>query len=461
MSDTRDLGDGEVAHVQGSAAKPYEIKNTGGVYSCSCPAWRNQSVAIDLRTCKHIKRLRGEAAELERVGTPTSVSRPAQTRSSRSRSAPKSTAPPVLLAQSWDSSTDLTGWWMSEKLDGVRAYWNGGEFVSRLGNVYRAPKWFVDGLPDRPLDGELWCGRRLFQKTVSIVRRHDAGEHWREVRFVVFDMPELDEPFETRISTIEEHFAGGDHPYAQALDHERCRGIDHVNEALARVEALGGEGLMVRQPGSRYVAGRSSTLLKIKNFFDAEARVIGHVAGAGRHRGRTGALEVELPDGTRFAVGTGLSDAAREQPPEPGSIITFRYQELSKDGVPRFPTYVGVRHDFHWPETAPTSRAKSRPATSKPAIVSQPQRATTPKQSAPGTSGAGKRRFELDDGASSKFWEIEVSGDRHTVTWGRLGTGGQTKTKIFADAAKALADAEKRIAEKTKKGYRETSACPA
>jgi DNA ligase 1 len=445
MGDIRDLGDGEVAVVQGSAAKPYEIKNTGGVYSCSCPAWRNQSVAIDRRTCKHIKRLRGEAAEHARVGAPETGSKTTSGRTSRSRSVAKSTAPPVLLAQSWDSVTDVVGWWMSEKLDGVRAYWTGAEFVSRLGNVYRAPKWFVDGLPDHPLDGELWCGRRLFQRTVSIVRRHDAGDHWRDVRFVVFDMPELDAPFETRIAKVEERFPAGEHPWALALGHERCRGLAHVREELARIESLGGEGLMVRQPGSRYVSGRSSTLLKIKRFFDAEARIIGHAPGAGRHRGRVGALEVELPDGTRFSVGTGLSDAIRERPPEVGEIITFHYQELSKDGVPRFPSYVGVRDDFAWPG-APTSK---RPKRSK----------TKPKPSPDpvpfGAEGA-RRRFELDDGSSRKFWEIDVAGETYTVTWGRIGTRGQAKRKTFSSPEAAAADADKRIADKTKKGYVET-----
>ena len=445
MSKTRDLNDGEVAHVPGSAAKPYEIKNTGGVYSCSCPAWRNQSFAIDRRTCKHIKALRGEAAERERVGTPEPVSKTAKGRSPRSRAAAKSTAPPVLLAQPWDSTTDVTGWWMSEKLDGVRAYWTGSEFVSRLGNVYRAPKWFVDGLPDHPLDGELWCGRRLFQQTVSIVRRHDAGDHWRDVRFVVFDMPELEEPFETRIARIDERFSAGEHPFAHALDHERCLGLDHVQEALAHVESLGGEGLMVRQPGSLYVAGRSSTLLKIKSFFDAEARVTGYVPGAGRHKGRTGALEVELPDGTRFAVGTGLSDAAREAPPAVGSVITFRYQELSKDGVPRFPSFVGVRDDFAWPGASTPTPTPTAKAKRKTIAVPPPNAA----------SGPGKRRFELDDGKSSKFWEIAVAGETYTVTWGRMGTGGQSKTKSFATADKAQADADKRIAEKRQKGYAE------
>ena len=141
--------------------------------------------------------------------------------------------------------------------------------------------------------------------------------------------------------------------------------VDHLRAELTRVEALGGEGLMLRRPGSAYEVGRSHTLLKVKSFFDAEARVVGHQDGAGRHRGRLGALLVELEDGTRFAVGSGLSDAERGDPPPVGTIITFRYQELSDGGVPRFPTYVGVRHDVVWkPGNSPT-RGAVRPAARK------------------------------------------------------------------------------------------------
>ena len=103
---------------------------------------------------------------------------------------------------------------------------------------------------------------------------------------------------------------------------------------------------MLRQPGSLYEAGRSATLLKVKTFHDAEARVVEHLPGCGRHLGRLGALAAELPDGTRFSIGTGLSDRERENPPPIGSIVTFRYQELTDRGAPRFPSFVRVRHDM-------------------------------------------------------------------------------------------------------------------
>ncbi|MCU0659109.1 MAG: DNA ligase [Polyangiaceae bacterium] len=364
-----DLADGESKEVKGSAARPYVMKNTGGVYSCTCPAWRNQDAGIERRTCKHLRALRGDAAETARLGV-APPPRPVEEGESKE-------GPPVLLAHSWENDVDLTGWWMSEKLDGVRAYWDGKSFVSRLGNPYLAPDWFTAGLPAYPLDGELWGGRKAFQKTISIVRRQDRSDHWKEIVFVVFDLPALDAPFEERLAQGKQVLDALGSPHARYLEQQRCRGVDHMRDELRRVEALGGEGLMMRQPGSRYEVGRSSTLLKVKSFFDAEARVVGHQPGAGKHKGRLGALLVEMPDGTSFSVGTGLSDEERKNPPPIGSVITYRYQELSTGGVPRFPSFVAVREDVAFPTHE--RKSKKNPA------------ATTPPASATPAAGAKRK----------------------------------------------------------------------
>ncbi len=332
-----DLADGETFLMQGSGSKPYELKNTGGVYSCSCPAWRNQSVAIERRTCKHLKKLRGEAAETDRCGAA-----PPPTPKSEARAAAQAKAAPVLLAETWDGQLDPTGWWLSEKLDGVRAYWDGAKLWSRLGNVLHAPEWFVAGLPNHPLDGELFLARKSFQKTIAIVRRQDKSDHWKQVKFLVFDAPAHGGPFEARCDCLR---ALAKHNHAAVHEHTLCKSLAHLKEELARIEALGGEGLMLRQPKSLYVAGRSSTLLKVKSFKDDEAVVIAHQPGAGRHKGRLGALLVRLANGKEFSIGTGFSDKQRESPPPIGSTVTFHYQELSDGGVPRFPTFHAVRDD--------------------------------------------------------------------------------------------------------------------
>ena len=304
-----DLADGESTEMKGSGVKPYVLKNTGGVYSCSCPAWRNQSTAIEQRTCKHLRRLRGDAAEAARLGGAL-PQKPVKQKSANGED--EDAGPSLLLAQSWDNAADLSGWWMSEKLDGVRAYWDGRQFLSRQGNLFHAPDWFVDGFPDVPLDGELWIDRKKFQRTVSIVRRQDKCDLWNEVTFLVFDAPAAAGGFEERIDFVKQTLADRKKPmkFAKPHEHELCKDLDCLRVELARVESLGGEGLVLRQPQSKYEAGRSSTLLKVKRFHDAEAIVTGHQDGLGRHKGRLGALLVKLPNGVLFAVGTGFSDAS-------------------------------------------------------------------------------------------------------------------------------------------------------
>jgi DNA ligase-1 len=328
-----DLKDGDSTTMQGSGRQPYVLKNVGGVYSCSCPAWRNQSLPIEQRTCKHLRKLRGEDAEQKRVG---------QFATSPASHKQKSSSPALLLAETWDNHRDVSDWWMSEKLDGVRAYWNGRQFLSRQGNQFHAPAWFVAGLPNVPLDGELWLARKSFQKTISIVRRQDQPAAWSEIKFLIFDAPQVAAPFETRLASVTATFQEHSPVYANVLAQQRCKSPSHLHQELTRIESLGGEGLMLRQPESAYEAGRSSTLLKVKTFHDAEAVVIDHLIGRGRHKGRLGALLVRLPDGTEFSVGTGLTDAQRNDPPPIGTTITFRYQELTDGGVPRFPSFVGV-----------------------------------------------------------------------------------------------------------------------
>lgn len=450
-----DLADGETVEIKGSAAKPYVLKNAGGVYSCTCPSWRNQSIAIERRTCKHLRKLRGDQAEEERLGG--ALPQRAAAVKEGAEGEEEAAGPPLLLAQTWTNDVDLAGWWMSEKLDGVRAYWDGKQFISRLGNLYHAPDWFAESLPPTPLDGELWLARKGFQRAVSIVRRQDKSEHWREISYLVFDAPTVEAPFEERMEFLRDALAGCSARHLQLHPHEQCRGVDHLRQELARIEALGGEGLMLRQPGSRYEIGRSTTLLKVKTFHDAEARVIDHQPGAGRHKGRLGALLVELTDGTQFSVGTGFTDAQRANPPPVGSTITFRYQELSDRGVPRFPSFVRAAQQA--PPSIPTAAESAQPAVSR--RKAKTHTASVGRLSAdiispsPSEASTMKRHFEYSDEKSNKFWEISMEGASVTVRFGRIGTSGQTQTKTFPEAAAAQKHADKLIEEKTGKGYEE------
>ncbi|MBA3462442.1 MAG: DNA ligase [Deltaproteobacteria bacterium] len=426
--------------MQGSGAQPYILRNVAGVYSCSCPAWRNQSAAIERRSCKHLRQLRGDAIETARVGTAAAPARAARTAGAAQVSA-TGTAPPILLAHPWDQVVDLSGWWMSEKLDGVRAYWDGTRFLSRLGNQFHAPDWFIADLPkDVILDGELWAGRKKFQRGVSIARRQDKSDDWRELTYVVFDAPAHDAAFEQRLEHVRQLMEASGSQHARWLPHERCTGLDHLRAELARVEELGGEGLMMRQPGSRYEVGRSWTLRKVKTFHDAEARVIAHVRGAGRHGGRLGSLQCELPNGKVFNVGTGLSDAERNNPPPVGTVVTFRYQELSNDGVPRFPSYVGVRDDVAWP---PTDTPAPAPAPAR-------ARAAAPARAAQVTASPTTRRtFTRGD----DVWSIELDGRTVKIRSETPGTEAEDTTRHSPNPAAAWRDADSLIAAKLRDGY--------
>jgi DNA ligase-1 len=439
-----DLAVGQTIEMKGSGARPYIIKNCGsGGYSCTCPAWRNQSFDPARRTCKHIRKLRGDAAEEERIGAAASLP---------SRKPEKAEEEPqILLAEAWDNETNLAGWWMSEKLDGVRAYWDGKRFLSRKGNLFLAPEWFLEGMPDMPLDGELWVGRKKFQSTVGIVKSQDRSEDWRGLRYVVFDAPAYGGEFEARLRFLEGFLKKSKPPFVQALEQQQCKSVDHLRTELARVEGLGGEGLMLRQPGSRYEAGRSSTLLKVKTFHDAEARIVGYLAGEGRHKGRVGSLRVEMANGLLFSVGTGLSDSERDNPPAIGTVITYRYQELTESGVPRFPSYVGIRRD-----------GMMTPAPATPAVLNDPAKVSATVPAAPPAPAAVTRAFDYVTESVSRFWEVTRRGPEVLIRFGRAGTDASTKTQRYKSEAEAIAAVEEMIADKIDDGFVERgTAAPA
>jgi len=256
---------------------------------------------------------------------------------------PEDENPPVALAHTWDGSMDVSGWWMSEKLDGVRGYWTGTAMLSRSGKRYNVPTWFTVNFPPTPLDGELWLGRQQFAELVSIVRSQDAGDAWRDVRYVIFDAPGIAGTFEARMAATSAWFDHHPSSYAEVLKQEVCSGEAHLKKRLKAVEALGGEGLMLRRPESLYLAGRTHDLLKVKSFQDSEAVVVKHISGSGRNEGRLGALLVRLPNGIAFKIGSGFSDAERDNPPPIGSTITFKYYGFTHNGVPRFASFLRIR----------------------------------------------------------------------------------------------------------------------
>jgi DNA ligase-1 len=254
-------------------------------------------------------------------------------------------APPLLLANVWNKSINPTGWWMSEKYDGLRAWWDGQELWSRKGNLIHAPDYFLAELPrDLVLDGELWIGHGKFEETMSIVRSETPDDRWNRVHYMVFDAPAAKGTFEERMQLLRATVAEGNR-FVRVVAQERCQGVAQLLAERDRIVRQGAEGLMLRQPESAYETGRSLTLLKVKPYDDAEATVIAHEPGKGKFAGKLGALRVRTDDGREFSVGSGLTDAERESPPTVGTVITYRFQGLTAKGLPRFPTYLRVRRD--------------------------------------------------------------------------------------------------------------------
>ncbi|MBM7454185.1 DNA ligase-1 [Oceanisphaera litoralis] len=254
-------------------------------------------------------------------------------------------SPPLQLASDYQQQ-DVAHYRVSEKLDGVRAWWNGRELVSRGGHRFAAPDWFVAGFPDTPLDGELWLGRGRFEELSAAVRRYRPDEaEWRQIRFMVFDLPASELPFEARLTALERLFSHLDSPYIERLEQRRLPDNTALAAYLTEVEALGGEGLMLRHRDSRYLPTRNRDLLKLKRFQDAEARVLAHLPGQGKYAGMMGALLVETADGRRFKLGTGFSDRQRQAPPAVGAVVTYRYRGETGQRLPRFASFVRVRND--------------------------------------------------------------------------------------------------------------------
>lgn len=253
----------------------------------------------------------------------------------------------TMLASAHRDGIAVQHYWVSEKLDGVRGRWDGEHLWTRGGHRIHAPTWFTRGWPATPMDGELWMGRGRFERTSATVRTaRPVDADWRAMRFMVFDLPSHPGPFEARLVALRRDVRGAGVPWLRAVPQVRVPDASTLEQRLDEVEARGGEGLMLHHRDSIYRNGRSEWLLKYKRHDDAEARVIAHLPGRGKYDGMTGSLLVERPDGMRFRLGSGLSDAQRAAPPPIGAWVTYRYDGFTSKGLPRFARFLRVRHGW-------------------------------------------------------------------------------------------------------------------
>ncbi|MEN5180985.1 DNA ligase [Comamonas testosteroni] len=254
--------------------------------------------------------------------------------------------PALWLAQKYPGGLDLQQYWVSEKYDGVRGYWDGTALWTRQGERIAPPAWFTAGWPATPVEGELWAGRGRFADAQSTARKVvPADAEWRRIRFMLFDAPATPGPFAARLSALAQFEKAANQPWVQAAPQWKETSEASLLKRMARVVKEGGEGLMLHKASAPYRSGRGDDVLKLKPQDDAEAQVIGHIPGKGKYAGQTGALLVRTTTGLEFRLGSGLKDADRLHPPATGTWVTYRYRGLHDSGLPRFASYWRVRED--------------------------------------------------------------------------------------------------------------------
>lgn len=252
----------------------------------------------------------------------------------------------ILLALEYQADVELKHYLVSEKFDGVRAIWDGKQLLTRKGNVIRAPAWFTKDFPAIALDGELWLAHGKFDVLSGIVRKElPIDAEWRGITYLVFELPHAQGTFEARAQKIVATVKRANISHLKAVKQFRVKDQTELNQRLKQVVAAGGEGLMLHRLDSHYVSGRSAALLKLKLQYDAEATVVAHTAGRGKYKNKLGALLVQTPEGLRFKLGTGLSDAQRENPPRIGSIVTYTYRGKTPNGIPKFASFLRIRDE--------------------------------------------------------------------------------------------------------------------
>ena len=259
----------------------------------------------------------------------------------------KTDSPDLLLAKTYSSQENLDQYLVSEKLDGVRAYWNGKQLITRGGLIIQAPDWFTKDFPSQYLDGELWIGRNKYDQVSGIVRTRKPNEvDWRLITYQVFDMPLSLKPFSDRYQDLKGLIENNDNRYLKLVEQIEVASQKELDFLLKHITESGAEGLMLHKKNSFYQGTRSSDLLKYKTYEDAEARVLAHIPGKGEFSGLMGSILVETDDGRRFKIGTGFDRSERVSPPEIGATITYRYRGLTSKGLPRFASFLRVREVF-------------------------------------------------------------------------------------------------------------------
>ncbi len=252
--------------------------------------------------------------------------------------------PDLLLPKVYSSGKNVVGWVMSEKLDGVRAYWDGKTLSFRSGKKIMAPDWFIKALPDFALDGELWTKRDDFANISSIVRAHEPDEQkWKQVGYYIFEVPRQQGNLFQRLAVLKHYLKHHDVRFIHIIPQIKINSLPQMERFYRKLLKQKAEGIIVRDPNLPYQTGRRSSILKRKPYQDADCVVKAIFPGKGKLRDKMGSLLCQMNNGVRLRIGTGFTLQQRRNPPDIGDLVTFKYYGLTKNNIPRFPVFMRIR----------------------------------------------------------------------------------------------------------------------
>jgi DNA ligase-1 len=253
------------------------------------------------------------------------------------------TKPDLFLLKTYKDTQAIVGWTMSEKLDGVRGFWDGKQLLSRGGKKLNPPKWFVKNYPPFAIDGELWTQRGDFENISSIVRRHNSKNRWKNITHQIFEVPNQSGGLLDRLTVLQKYLDKNSNAFIKIIRQTPIDSKQALQNFLNVVVMSGGEGVVVRNPKTLYQTGRLSSALKVKKYLDTECRVVKILQGKGKYRNKMGSVLCQLDNKNTVKIGSGFSDDWRNNPPEIGTQITFKYYGLTKNGKYRFPVFLRIR----------------------------------------------------------------------------------------------------------------------
>lgn len=236
-----------------------------------------------------------------------------------------------------------TEYLMSEKLDGIRGVWNGTSLLTRNNNEIKAPKEWTKNFPPFMLDGELWIKRNSFEQVSSIVRNSKSSmDDWREVTYNVFDAPNICDSCTLleRLDLLTKYLQENPNENIRIIPQHIIASEDELGAYFDNIVKNGGEGLIIRENKNPNIA------YKYKPYYDNECQVIGYKEGKGKYEGLVGAIickTIIKDTEIILSIGSGLSKKDRANPPKINSIITYKYNGLTKNNVPRFPVFIRER----------------------------------------------------------------------------------------------------------------------